>query len=348
MQAEVDRLQVDLDASQVLAARLHASAADKMLTDHVPSNVQPGTKAELVATSAQLVEQCMTNLRLRIVGQVKMQSVVNSLEAQLADHRESTTREPGIQLPAGDKALELDDPKSGWTRSNSNVSHFARMSVDSVVNQSVRETYARTYSPESPVNSGAANFARESIDSSVCAGLPEWDQEDSFTYLSPPLISSGEGPGIARHMLPISAERQLASAAIVEQTLRTELQNALSNAASVEQGLKTELQQAMLTVESLTLEMQHMNILARSDTASPQEIPADLDQQLDAQLAQNKAGKIFNSLDRNGEGALSHSEMKKVLQKDKILRVELGARSWKTFFELLGTDGDFLCLISVH
>jgi len=149
-------------------------------------------------------------------------------------------------------------------------------------------------------------------------------------------------------MLPISAERQLASAAIVEQTLRTELQNALSNAASVEQGLKTELQQAMLTVESLTLEMQHMNILARSDTASPQEIPADLDQQLDAQLAQNKAGKIFNSLDGNGEGALSHSEMKKVLQKDKILRVELGARSWKTFFELLGTDGDFLCLISVH
>ena len=66
--------------------------------------------------------------------------------------------------------------------------------------------------------------------------------------------------------------------------------------------------------------------------------PSDSD--TDAQL-RGRAQKLFAKADVSFDGALSKSELKKLIQKDEPLRkVLLGSGSWKAFFAELDTHGE--------
>merc|ERR1712166_1661817 len=53
-----------------------------------------------------------------------------------------------------------------------------------------------------------------------------------------------------------------------------------------------------------------------------------------------EAEKVYAAADVNGDGGLSKTEMKKILQKDAGLRAKLVSGSWKEFFAVLDKDGD--------
>jgi Ca2+-binding EF-hand superfamily protein len=52
-------------------------------------------------------------------------------------------------------------------------------------------------------------------------------------------------------------------------------------------------------------------------------------------------GKIFDDMDRNGDGNLSHNEVKKYVgEKDAAIRLRLGIGKWQEFLSAVDADGD--------
>merc|ERR1712166_999224 len=60
----------------------------------------------------------------------------------------------------------------------------------------------------------------------------------------------------------------------------------------------------------------------------------------DEAVLRAEAEKVYAAADVNGDGGLSKTEMKKVIQKDPGLRAKLVSGSWKDFFAVLDKDGD--------
>ena len=58
------------------------------------------------------------------------------------------------------------------------------------------------------------------------------------------------------------------------------------------------------------------------------------------QVLRAEATALFEQADRNHDGSLSHSELKKQIQKDDALRERLSITKWKTFFSEIDSDGD--------
>ena len=56
----------------------------------------------------------------------------------------------------------------------------------------------------------------------------------------------------------------------------------------------------------------------------------------------SEALALFAAADKNGDGSLSRSELKKEIQKDEAVRARLGAESWGRFFDHLDSDGALL------
>ena len=59
----------------------------------------------------------------------------------------------------------------------------------------------------------------------------------------------------------------------------------------------------------------------------------------DEAVLRAEAEKVYAAADVNGDGGLSKTEMKKVIQKDPGLRAKLVSGSWKDFFAALDKDG---------
>ena len=68
---------------------------------------------------------------------------------------------------------------------------------------------------------------------------------------------------------------------------------------------------------------------------SPSESPSCAQEQL-----RDEAAALFAKADVDSNGSLSHSELKKEIQKDSELRERLSATKWKTFFSEIDSDGD--------
>ena len=60
------------------------------------------------------------------------------------------------------------------------------------------------------------------------------------------------------------------------------------------------------------------------------------------QLLRDEAAALFAKADVDSNGSLSHSELKKEIQKDSELRERLSATKWKTFFIEIDSDRDGL------
>merc|ERR1712166_1680653 len=58
------------------------------------------------------------------------------------------------------------------------------------------------------------------------------------------------------------------------------------------------------------------------------------------QELRKEASALFTKADRDKNGSLSHSELKKEIQQDDVLRQRLSAAKWKTFFLEIDVDGD--------
>ena len=58
------------------------------------------------------------------------------------------------------------------------------------------------------------------------------------------------------------------------------------------------------------------------------------------QVLRAEATALFAQADLDKNGTLSHSELKKQIQKDDALRERLSITEWKTFFSEIDSDGD--------
>ena len=67
---------------------------------------------------------------------------------------------------------------------------------------------------------------------------------------------------------------------------------------------------------------------------------ADGEETATAQGLREEAVALFARADRDKNGVLSHSELKKEIQSDPELREKLSATKWKVFFGEIDSDGD--------
>ena len=73
-----------------------------------------------------------------------------------------------------------------------------------------------------------------------------------------------------------------------------------------------------------------------------------LDEAFEAQYTDEEAAlraealALFERTDFNNNGTLSHTELKKEIQKDAELREKLSANKWKVFFAEIDSDGELI------
>ena len=70
--------------------------------------------------------------------------------------------------------------------------------------------------------------------------------------------------------------------------------------------------------------------------------------QHDTSVLRSEALALFARADFNGNGVLSHTEIKKEVQNDPAMRLRLSATSWKQFFDAVDSDGQSLTILSVQ